>query len=84
MFFLLVMPSYQAKGCCSAGIKYGTMLQRLDAFVLKWLPKAITGPLKKTVSGVVSVGQKGLQATAGRVTDTLVGRYATTLLSKKQ
>ncbi len=50
------------------------MLHRLDAFVLKWLPKKVTEPLKKTVSSVVSVGQKGLQATAGRVTDTLTGR----------
>ncbi|CAL5228475.1 g11617 [Coccomyxa viridis] len=56
------------------GIYYGTMLHRLDAFVLKWLPKKVTEPLKKTVSNVVSVGQKGLQATAGRVTDTLTGR----------
>ena len=57
-----------------AGVYYGTMLHRLDAFVLKWLPNAIKEPLKKTVSSVVSVGNKGLQATAGRVTDTLVGR----------
>ena len=57
-----------------AGVYYGTMLHRLDAFVLKWLPNAIKEPLKKTVSSVVSVGNKGLQATAGRVTNTLVGR----------
>ena len=42
--------------------------------MLKWLPKKVKEPLTKTISGVVSVGQKGLQATAGRVTDTLVGR----------
>ena len=52
------------------------MLHRLDAFVLKWLPKSVTEPLKKTVSSVVSVGNKGLQATAGRITDTVVGRCA--------
>ena len=57
-----------------AGVYYGTMLHRLDAFVLKWLPNAIKEPLKKTVSTAVSVGNKGLQATAGRVTNTLVGR----------
>lgn len=38
------------------------------------LPGAIKNPLKKTVSRVVSVGQKGFSATAGRVTDTLVNR----------
>ena len=64
----------QGMSCCPAGINYGTMLHRLDAIVLKWLPKKVKEPLKKTVSSVVSVGQKGLQATAGRVTDTLVGR----------
>ncbi len=57
-----------------AGVYYGTMLHRLDAFVLKWLPNAIKEPLKKTVSTAVNVGNKGLQATAGRVTNTLVGR----------
>ncbi|CAK0785988.1 hypothetical protein CVIRNUC_009201 [Coccomyxa viridis] len=56
------------------GVYYGTMLHRLDAFVLKWLPNAIKKPLKKTVSTAVNVGNKGLQATAGRVTNTLVGR----------
>ena len=60
--------------CRFAGVYYGTMLHRLDAFVLKWVPNAIKEPLKKTISTAVSVGNKGLQATAGRVTDTLVGR----------
>ena len=60
--------------CCSAGIYYGTMLQRLDAFVLRSL-KAVKEPLKRTVSSAVSIGHKGLQATAGRVTDGLVGRH---------
>ena len=60
---------------CCAGIYYGTMLQRLDAFVLRWLPKAVKEPLKRTVSSAVSIGHKGLQATAGRVTDGLVGRH---------
>ncbi len=61
--------------CCCAGIYYGTMLQRLDAFVLRWLPKAVKEPLKRTVSSAVNIGHKGLQATAGRVTDSLVGRH---------
>ena len=51
------------------------MLQRLDAIVLRWLPKAVKEPLKRTVSSAVSIGHKGLQATAGRVTDGLVGRH---------
>ena len=59
-----------------AGVYYGTILHRIDATVLRFMPGFIKNPLKKVIGKVISFGRQGFNATAGRLTDTLVNRCA--------
>ena len=54
------------------GVAYGTPLHRLDTTVLAALPAAVKDPVKRTIGKVVSVGEKGVSATAGKLANTLV------------
>lgn len=56
------------------GVHFGTLMHRADTTVLRVLPGIIKEPLKKTVSRVVDVGNKGLKATTGRINNALVSR----------
>lgn len=56
------------------GVHFGTLMHRADTTVLRVLPGIIKEPLKKTVSRVVDVGNKGLKATTGRIADNLANR----------
>ncbi len=56
------------------GIQFGTLMHRADTTVLRVLPGVVKEPLKKTVSKVVDVGNKGLKATTGRITNNLTNR----------
>ncbi|EIE18583.1 DUF221-domain-containing protein [Coccomyxa subellipsoidea C-169] len=58
------------------GIQFGTLMHRADTTVLRVLPGVVKEPLKKTVSKVVDVGNKGLKATTGRITNNLTNREA--------
>ena len=58
------------------GVQFGTLMHRADTTVLRVLPGIVKEPLKKTVSRVVDVGNKGLKATAGRINNALVSRCA--------
>ncbi|KAK9902019.1 hypothetical protein WJX75_001351 [Coccomyxa subellipsoidea] len=58
------------------GIQFGTLMHRADTTVLRVLPGIVKEPLKKTVSRVVDVGNKGLKATTGRITNNLTNREA--------
>jgi hypothetical protein len=51
-------------------------VHRADATVLRFLPGFVKNPLKKSVSTAVGLGQKGLSATAGKVTNVLTSRCA--------
>lgn len=56
------------------GVHFGTLMHRADTTVLRVLPGIVKEPLKKTVSRVVDVGNKGLKATTGRINNALVSR----------
>jgi hypothetical protein len=59
-----------------AGVYYGTIMHRVDATVLRFVPGFIKDPLKKIIGKVVGMGKQGLNLTAGKLTDTLVNRCA--------
>ena len=59
-----------------AGVYYGTIMHRIDATVLRFMPGFIKDPLKKVIGKLISVGRQGLSATAGKLTDTLTNRCA--------
>jgi hypothetical protein len=54
------------------GVSYGTPLHRLDATVLAVLPGAVKNPAKRYIGRAVSLGEKGVQATAGKLANTLI------------
>lgn len=54
------------------GVTYGTPLHRLDNTVLAVLPNAVKDPVKHAIGKVVSVGEKGVSATASKLANTLV------------
>jgi len=54
------------------GVSYGTPLHRLDATVLAVLPGAVKNPAKRYIGRAVSLGEKGMQATAGKLANTLI------------
>jgi hypothetical protein len=64
------------------GIQFGTLMHRADTTVLRVLPGIVKEPLKKTVSRVVDVGNKGLKATTGRITNNLTNRCGGCLLQE--
>ena len=51
-------------------------MHRIDATVLRFLPAKIKDPLKKIIGKIVNFGRQGINATAGKLTDTLVNRCA--------
>ena len=47
-------------------MEYGTIMHRVDATVLRFVPGFIKDPLKKIVGKVIGMGRQGLNATAGQ------------------